>query len=118
MRKTLNFNETDNQFQKPLSIALGNSLPEHTSVFASRLGGFYVLANEKSFNEDQNWLLTKINNDGSIAWALPLIFGGEGPDTIGSVQELPDGRNCIDWHHEDRETRFRRDKDDFNKIEQ
>ena len=92
LRKTLSFNPTDYQFQKPLSIKLGNGLPEATSVFASRLSGFYVLANEKSFNDNQNWLLTKLNNDGSIAWSLPIIFGGEGLDTCGAVEELPDGR--------------------------
>jgi Domain of unknown function (DUF5122) beta-propeller len=95
LRKTLDFNDTDNQFQKPLSISLGSNLSEHTSVFASRQSGFFVLANEKSFNDDQNWLLTKINNDGTIAWTLPLVFGGEGLDTIGSIQELPDGRIVI-----------------------
>ncbi len=95
LTKTLSFNATDIQFQKPLSISLGNSLPENTSVFASLLSGFYVLANEKSLNDDQNWLLTKLNNDGSLAWTLPLVFGGEGLDTIGSVQELPDGRIVI-----------------------
>ncbi len=92
LRKTLAFNPTDLQFQKPLSIKLGNDLPEHTAVYASKLSGFYVLANEKSFNDNQNWLLTKLNNDGSIAWNLPLIFGGEGLDACGAIEELPDGR--------------------------
>ena len=43
-------------------------------------------------NANQNWLLTKINIDGSASWSLPIVFGGEGIDTIGAIQELPDGR--------------------------
>ena len=50
------------------------------------------MANEKSFNDNQNWLLTKVGTDGSVSWNLPVVFGGEGPDTIGAVRELPDGR--------------------------
>ena len=50
------------------------------------------MANEKSFNDNQNWILTKVNNDGATAWNLPIVYGGEGPDSIGAVQELPDGR--------------------------
>lgn len=92
LRKGLTFSSSDYQFQKPLSVRLGTKLPEKTSVFASLQSGFYVLANENSFNNDQNWILTKVNNDGSIAWTLPIVFGGEGLDTCGSVQELPDGR--------------------------
>ena len=92
LRSSLAFNSSDDQFRKSLSIVLGSNLNERTSVFASQQGGFYVLANEKSFNDNQNWILTKVNNDGSTAWNLPIVFGGEGLDTIGAIQELPDGR--------------------------
>jgi hypothetical protein len=92
LRKDLAFNQTDAQFSKPLSIRLGTNVPVKTSVFASQQGGFFVLANENSFNNDQNWILTKVGTDGSPTWSLPIVFGGEGPDACGAVQELPDGR--------------------------
>jgi len=79
-------------FQKPLSIKLGNGLPENTSIFTTQDGSFLLLTNEKSFNDNQNWMLTKVDTFGSPVWSLPIIFGGEGLDTCGSVQELPDGR--------------------------
>jgi|GEM_PF-813113 len=92
LRSSLVFNASDDQFRKSLSIVLGSNLNERTSVFASQQGGFYVLTNEKSFNDNQNWILTKVNNDGGTAWNLPIVYGGEGPDSIGAVQELPEGR--------------------------
>ena len=92
LRKSLVFNATDYQFQKPLSISIGSNLPPKTSVFAAQQSGFYILTNENSFNANENWLLTKINIDGSVNWNLPIVFGGEGIDTIGAIQELPDGR--------------------------
>ncbi len=92
LRKSLVYNATDYQFQKPLSINIGINLPSNTSVFAAQQSGFYILVNENSFNANQNWLLTKINIDGSINWSLPIVFGGEGIDAIGAIQELPDGR--------------------------
>ncbi|HWA35497.1 MAG TPA: hypothetical protein VG737_15255 [Cyclobacteriaceae bacterium] len=79
-------------FQKPLSIKLGSSLPDNTAIFTTQDGGFLLLTNEKSFNDNQNWMLTKVDTFGSPVWTLPIIFGGEGLDTCGSVQELPDGR--------------------------
>jgi hypothetical protein len=82
----------DSVFIKSVSIPLGTTMNEHTAVFASAQFGFFVLANEKSFNDNQNWLLTRIGNDGSTIWSLPIVFGGEGPDNIGGIQELPDGR--------------------------
>ncbi len=92
LRKSLVYNATDYQFQKPLSINIGINLPSHTSVFAAQQSGFYILVNENSFNANQNWLLTKINIDGSINWSLPIVYGGDGKDAIGAIQELPDGR--------------------------
>lgn len=92
LRKSFSNNATDFQFDKPLSVKLGNNLPERTSVFASQFGGFYIMGNENNLNNNQNWILTKINIDGSIAWSLPIVFGGEGIDTCGAIQELPDGR--------------------------
>jgi len=79
-------------FQKPLSLKLGNDLPENTSIFTTRDGGFLLLNNEKSFNDNQNWMLTKVDTFGSPVWSIPIILGGEGLDNCGAVQELPDGR--------------------------
>lgn len=95
VRTPMSFQSTDIQFQKPLSIQIGSNVPEKTSVFPSMPGGFLLLANENAVNGNQNWILTKINIDGSILWTLPIVFGGEGLDTCGSVQELPDGHLVI-----------------------
>jgi hypothetical protein len=95
LRSALNFDASDDQFRKSLSISLGTTMDERTAVFPSAQSGYYVLANEKSFNDNQNWLLTKIGNDGLTVWNLPIVFGGEGLDTVGGIQELPDGRLVI-----------------------
>ncbi len=79
-------------YQKPLSLKLGSGLPDNTAIFTTKDGGFLLLTNEKSFNDNQNWMLTKVDTFGSPVWSLPIIFGGEGLDSCGSVQELPDGR--------------------------
>lgn len=79
-------------YEKTLSINLGNGLPERSSVFPSQQGGFFVLGNENGFDGNQNWVLTKVDNVGSVAWSFPIVFGGEGLDNCGSVQELADGR--------------------------
>ena len=76
-------------FQKPLSIKLGSNLPINTSVSPAGTTGFYILANENGFNNNQNWILTKVGLDGSTAWTSPIVFGGEGLDFSGAVQELP-----------------------------
>jgi len=82
--------------EKNLSIVLGSSLSGRTAVTRSAVtGGFLILAEENGFNGNQNWILTRINNDGSSAWAQPIVFGGEGLDSCGSLQELPDGRILI-----------------------
>ncbi|CAN5344307.1 hypothetical protein BH10BAC4_BH10BAC4_18460 [soil metagenome] len=82
----------DVQFEKSISINIGSNVPDHTSVIISKFEGYYVLANEKNVIDNQNWLLTKLGNDGLVAWNLPIVFGGEGTDAIGAIQELPDGR--------------------------
>jgi hypothetical protein len=92
LRSTLTYTPSDDQFRKSLSITLGTTMDEGTAVFASTQSGYYILGNEKALNDNQNWLLTKVGNDGSPVWTLPIVFGGEGPDTIGGIQELPDGR--------------------------
>ncbi|MBS1543711.1 MAG: hypothetical protein JST14_08770 [Bacteroidetes bacterium] len=95
LKKTLTFDPTvDVEFQKPLSIAIssnGSSPDINTSIIASQLGGYYVLGNENGFNNNQNWVLVKLNTNASQAWS-PIVFGGEGLDQCGSVLDLPDGR--------------------------
>lgn len=90
LRKDLNFNDSDIQFERTLSATnLGGVVNAEVSVFAAS-SGFLVLANESS-NGVQNFYLTKIDNSGFEAWDDPIIFGGEGDDRIGSVLEFSDG---------------------------
>ena len=91
----LGFVQGDIFYEKTLSINLGSSLPAKTSVFPSNQGGFLVLGDENGFDNNQNWLLSKVNDDGSPAWDYHIVFGGEGLDNCGAVQELPDGRLVI-----------------------
>jgi len=90
LRKDLNFNSTDIQVQKTLAIDLGVVSQAKVSAVASSGSGFYILANDKSEGV-QNFYLTKIDNSGFVVWDDPVIFGGEGDDSIGSVLEFPDG---------------------------
>ncbi len=90
LRKDLNFNSTDIQFQKPLTIKLGIVAQAKVSAVASSGSGFLILANDKSTGI-QNFYLTKIDNSGFLVWSDPVIFGGELDDRIGAVLELPDG---------------------------
>lgn len=90
LRRELNFNNTDIQFQKTFAIDLGIVSQAKVSAVASSGSGFYILANNKSTGA-QNFYLTKIDNSGFVVWDDAVIFGGEGDDSIGSVLELPDG---------------------------
>ena len=91
----LAFSTSDILFEKPLSINLGSNLQGRTALAASLGIGFFVLGEENGFDNNQNWVLTKINTDGSLAWNLPIVYGGEGLDECGAVQELPDRRLVI-----------------------
>jgi hypothetical protein len=86
---------SDILWQTPLSINMGTGLSGRTAIASSQNIGFYVLGEENGFDSNQNWVLTKINTDGSLAWNSPIVFGGEGMDECGAVQELPDGRLVI-----------------------
>lgn len=82
--------------EKNLSIFLGSGLSGRTAVTRSAVtGGFLVLSEENGFNGNQNWILTRVNNDGSVAWTQPIVYGGEGLDSCGGIQELPNGRIVI-----------------------
>ncbi len=82
--------------EKNVSIDLGTNLSGHTACWkASVTGGFYVLGEENGFNNNQNWLLIKISNSLLPEWTQPIVYGGEGADSVGAVQELPDGRVVI-----------------------
>ncbi|MBL7850908.1 MAG: hypothetical protein JNN04_08405 [Cyclobacteriaceae bacterium] len=82
--------------EKNLSITLGSSLSGRTAVARSAITrGFLILAEENGFNGNQNWILTRVNENGTLAWSQPIVFGGEGIDSCGSLQELPDGRIVI-----------------------
>jgi len=84
------------QFEKALGLNLGSNLSGHTAVCKAPVnGGFYILAEENGFNNNQNWVLTRFNNDGTPGWSSPIVYGGEGFDSAGAVKELPDGRVVI-----------------------
>jgi len=97
LRKTLTFNEAvDFQYQRPLSVALGQLEEDKSkvSVYASASSGFLLLSNEKSASLN-NFFLTKVDNEGNFAWSdsnPSLIFGGQEDDYIGAVAELQDGK--------------------------
>lgn len=84
-------------FDKTLSLNLGTNLSGRTAVISSRSGNdYYVLGEEASFDNNQNWVLTKIQtNNGNIEWSSPIIFGGQGMDDCGGIQETADGRLMI-----------------------
>lgn len=82
--------------EKSVSIDLGTNLSGHTACWKALVsGGYYVLGEENGFDANQNWLLTKISNSLLPEWTQPIVYGGEGPDSVGAVQELPDGRVVI-----------------------
>ncbi len=75
-----------------------NPSNEFVSVCALKNSGYLVLTNEVTTAGDNNLFLIKIKNDGSqdLAWNnTPIIYGGQGDDFAGSVQELPDGKIAI-----------------------
>ncbi len=81
---------------QPLSLGLGQNITGNTSVIYSSAGAYYVLGEENSFNNNQNWVLTKLrSSDGAPVWNLPLIFGGLGLDECGAIKELSDGKLMI-----------------------
>lgn len=81
---------------QPLSLNLGQNLTGHTSIIYSPSGAYYLLGEERSFNDNQNWILTKLSTDNALpSWSLPLVFGGQGLDECGAVKELPDGRLLV-----------------------
>ncbi len=84
------------QFEKTLALNLGTNLGGHTAICPAPVnGGFYILGEENGFNNNQNWILSRLNNDGTTAMSAPIVFGGEGFDSAGAIKELPDGRVVI-----------------------
>jgi hypothetical protein len=83
-----------------LPIVLSEQIDRGTRNVAttnlSNGSGFYLIANQQGTSVgERNILLTKIANDGTLAWPVPVIFGGEFDDTIASVTELSDGSIVI-----------------------
>ncbi len=93
LRKTLTFTNSDFLFQKTLSINLQDIAEDRASAFASTSSGFLIVTNERSAGP-QNFLLTKISNEGNLVWTTPpfFTFGSALDDRIGSVIELSNGR--------------------------
>jgi hypothetical protein len=79
-----------------LSEQIDRDIRNVTTTNLSNGSGFYLIANQQGTSVgERNILLTKIANDGTLAWPVPVIFGGEFDDTIGSVTELSDGSIVI-----------------------
>ena len=93
LRKTLTFTNSDFLFQKTLSINLQDINQDRAAAFASISSGFLIVSNERSTGP-QNFLLTKISNEGNLVWTTPpfFTFGSELDDRIGSVIELSNER--------------------------
>jgi hypothetical protein len=84
------------KWEKSLAMNLGTNLSGHTAVTKAIVGGGYlVLGEENGFGGNQNWVLTKVSDNGSLAWSQPIVYGGEGSDGAGAVKELADGRVVI-----------------------
>lgn len=95
LRQSLDFTNLftpDVLYNSSLSIRLGTGLPETAQGFSNSNGNYYVLSNENAVSNNQDWVLTKGTLvDGLKLWTLPIVFGGEGLDTSGTVKDLPDG---------------------------
>lgn len=79
-----------------LSEQIDRTIKNTATTNLSNRSGFYLIANQQGTSVgERNILLTKIANDGTLAWPVPVIFGGEFDDTIGSVTELSDGSIVI-----------------------
>jgi len=78
-----------------LSLNLGSNLTGRTSVMRSSSGDYYLLGEERSFDDNQNWVLTKVKNNGNVAWSSPMVYGGQGLDECGAITELADARLMI-----------------------
>lgn len=101
LRRSLNFSSAspDQVFQydpgaldKDLGVIAIGGQPAMVKTFASVNEGFFVLTNDYS-RGNSDFYLTKITNDGRLAWDNPqgFNFGGVGNDSIGAVAELADG---------------------------
>jgi hypothetical protein len=96
LRKSLNFTGTSAQALQRDPLSLGNDLglitDFSTKSNSSILSGFLILSNDRSLG-NQNFYLTKVNNNCDTEWKSPqgFDFGGSNDDTIGSLAELPDG---------------------------
>lgn len=83
-------------FDKTLSLNLGANLSGRTSIIRSSSSDeFYVLGEEASFDNNQNWVLTKITSNGFVEWSSPIVYGGQGMDECGAIKETADGRLMI-----------------------
>jgi len=93
----LSFNKSDEQFETTLQYPIAGGTNSNMAILVSNFGGFWVLGNEPSFAEiqKQNWILIRLDGNGKTVWNYPLVFGGEGLDICGGIQELSDGHLLI-----------------------
>ena len=75
---------------------MGNNVDGSVSTKNLLSQEFMLLTNDNTVsNVDTNLALTKLTRELTKAWQVPLIFGGESSDFVGSVSELPDGRILV-----------------------
>lgn len=93
LKPTLGFNSGDRENDNVLQLSLGNVPGSKTAIGVAQGGGFFIVSNTLSpaTGGSVDWLLTKVNPIGRVVWTTPFIFGGDGEDTVGAVQELSDG---------------------------
>ena len=66
---------------------------KYRSVSTDNLhAGGYLIAANSTVGGNSEIFLTKLNVDGSVKWASPVLLGGQGDDRQAAVHELPDGK--------------------------
>jgi hypothetical protein len=92
---TLSFAPTDIEIETN-PTDMGNNVDGSVSTKNLLSQEFMLLTNDNTVsNVDTNLALTKLTRELTKAWQVPLIFGGESSDFVGSVSELPDGRILV-----------------------
>ncbi len=95
LRNSLSFTNDDLLVNKNLGTNLGSVGSTRTASYPSISSGFLVLSNTIDASGSQSFYLDKIDALGNRVWQNPFIYGGALEDTVGSVQELPDGSIVI-----------------------
>ncbi len=83
---------TDIVFSQQLQLNLGSVASNVTNVFPTS-NGYFIVSNAKNSatGGSTDWLLTRVEQSGGVGWAVPVLLGGGGEESVGSVKQLPDG---------------------------